>query len=194
LGPGDHAPRGRDETDSVETPHLALRNTAPLAAEPEPTNPPDRPQLGASWATWLRYVPFGGILGVLASVAIVWKLPRYVPEGWKPETFVGVGLAVGIAVSRICNWLFGWLFGWFFEPILRHMRAAWEARIQVRKLERYRKSGFIDEEELKKLAAKIAKSDVTGAVPPGTRWGGGMFGGVGGGMFGRWGGFRRPWF
>jgi len=125
---------------------------------------------------------------VLASVAIVWKLPSYVPEGWKPETFVAVGLAVGIGVSRISNWL----FGWFFEPILRHLRAAWEARIQVRKLERYRKSGFIDEDEIKKLAAKIAKSDVTGAVPPGTRFNGGVFGG--GGMFGRWGGFRRPWF
>lgn len=106
-------------------------------------------------------------------------MPSYLPTGWKPEAVIAVGLAIGLLIHKVVQWT----VGWFFEPIVRHLRARWEARIQIRKLERYRKSGFIDDAELKKLANKIAKNDVMGALPPGARGG---YGGYGGGY-----GYRR---
>lgn len=112
-----------------------------------------------SWLTWLRKVPFGGALGVALAGALLWFAPHLIPEGWRVEAVVGVFLAAGVVVHRLGESL----FGWFVEPAARHLRARWEAALQLRKIERYRKQRLLDAAEARRLAGAIARKDVTGS-------------------------------
>jgi hypothetical protein len=109
-----------------------------------------------SWLTWLRKVPFGGALGVALAGALLWFAPHLIPEGWKTEAVVGVFLAVGVVVHRVGEALLGWLV----EPAARHLRARWEAALQLRKIERYRRRRLIAAAEARRLAEGIARKDV----------------------------------
>jgi hypothetical protein len=111
-----------------------------------------------AWLRWLKKVPFGGALGVALAGALLWFAPHLVPDGWKTEAVVGVFLAAGVVIHRIGESL----FGWFAEPAARHLRARWEAALQLRKIERYRKQRLLDAAEARRLAAAIARKDVTG--------------------------------
>lgn len=111
-----------------------------------------------SWLTWLRKVPFGGALGVALAGALLWFAPHLIPEGWKVEAVVGVFLAGGVVVHRLGEAL----FGWFAEPAARHLRARWEAALQLRKIARYRKQRLLDAAEARRLAGAVARKDVAG--------------------------------
>ena len=111
-----------------------------------------------SWLRWLKKVPFGGALGVALAGALLWFAPHLVPEGWKTEAVVGVFLAAGVVVHRIGEAL----FGWFVEPAARHLRARWEATLQLRKIDRYRRQRLLAAAEARRLAGAIARKDVTG--------------------------------
>lgn len=112
-----------------------------------------------SWLTWLRKVPFGGALGVALAGALLWFAPHLIPEGWKVEAVVGVFLAAGVVVHRLGEAL----FGWFAEPGTRHLRARWEAALQLRKISRYRKQRLLSAAEARRLSEVIARKDVTAA-------------------------------
>jgi uncharacterized membrane protein len=112
-----------------------------------------------SWLRWLKKVPFGGAVGVALAGALLWFAPHLVPQGWRVEAVVGVFLAAGVVVHRLSEAL----LGWFVEPAARHLRARWEAALQLRKVERYRRQRLIAAAEAKRLAGAIARKDVTGA-------------------------------
>jgi uncharacterized membrane protein len=111
-----------------------------------------------SWIRWLKKVPFGGALGVALAGALLWFAPHLVPEGWKVEAVVGVFLAAGVVAHRLGESL----FSWFAEPAVRHLRARWEASLQLRKVERYRRERLLPAAEARRLASQIAHRDVTG--------------------------------
>jgi hypothetical protein len=113
----------------------------------------------ASALAWLKNAPFGAAAGVVAAGALLWFAPHIIPDGWRAEAVVGLGLGAGMVSQRVLDWMFGWLF----EPVLRHVRSRWEATIQLRKLARYEKLGRLPEGERDRIFIRIARADIRGA-------------------------------
>ena len=109
----------------------------------------------------LKSLPFGGALGVVLAGLMLWFTPEVLPDGWSPQSFLAFGLGAGIVAGR----LIAATIGWIIAPILRHLESRWEARIQLGKLSRYRRRGLIGTADGRRIALRIAKSDVAGDRP-----------------------------
>jgi len=83
------------------------------------------------------------------------------PDGWSSQSFLAFGMGAGIVVDRLVSATIGWIV----SPVLRHVSARWEATLQLRKLELYRRRGVIGGADGKRIATRIAKSDVDGDRP-----------------------------
>jgi hypothetical protein len=138
---------------------MALKNTHPLGA----SSPVERTiKAGFNWVTTagasvMRNLPLGGTIGVVVGGIILWFLPRVVPQGWSAEAVLSLGMGAGVVVHRLIDGI----LGWFIEPMRRHLGARWEARLRLRKLDRYRKEGLIPAEEADVLLGRIVRDDVT---------------------------------
>jgi hypothetical protein len=115
-----------------------------------------------SLAERLRSIPFGGALGVAAAGGALWLAPEILPAGWSSQSFLALGMGVGIVADRVVSATIGWVIA----PVLRHLAARWEAMLQLRKLGGYQKRRVIGEADGKRIALRIAKSDVAGVPPP----------------------------
>lgn len=109
----------------------------------------------------LKSIPFGGALGVVTAGGALWLRPEVLPDGWSPQSFLAFGMGAGIVADRLVSAMIGWIVG----PVLRHLSSRWEATLQLRKLERYRQIGVIGGADGKRIATRIAKSDVAGDKP-----------------------------
>jgi hypothetical protein len=110
----------------------------------------------------LKSIPFGGALGVVVAGGALWIRPEVLPAGWNAQSFLAFGMGAGIVADRLLSAIFGWMLG----PILRHLASRWEATLQLGKLSRYQKRGLIGGVDGKRIALRIAKSDVAGDKPP----------------------------
>lgn len=109
----------------------------------------------------LKSLPFGGALGVVVAGTLLWFTPDVLPGGWSPQSFLAFGLGAGIVAGRLISATIGWIIA----PVLRHLESRWEARIQLGKLTRYRRRGLIGTADGRRIALRIAKSDVAGDKP-----------------------------
>ena len=130
------------------------------------TNTPAKPAVSRriftlALAERLKSIPFGGALGVVTAGGALWLAPDILPDGWSSQSFLAFGMGAGIVVDRLVSATIGWIV----SPVLRHVSARWEATLQLRKLERYRKQGVIGGPDGKRIATRIAKSDVSGDPP-----------------------------
>jgi hypothetical protein len=132
---------------------MALKNSAPL----DTSLKAKFNWVTQSGASVLKNLPFGGAVGIVVSGVVLWFAPQLVPAGWTAEAVLSLGMGSGIVLHRIVDGA----LGWFFEPVRRHLGARWEAWLRLGKLERYRKQGLIADAELKELAARIARDDVS---------------------------------
>lgn len=110
----------------------------------------------------LKSIPFGGALGVVTAGGALWLTPDILPAGWNAQSFLAFGMGAGIVADRLLSALLGWLL----SPVLRHLASRWEAILQLGKLGRYRRRGIIGDADGKRIALRIAKSDVAGDRPP----------------------------
>jgi hypothetical protein len=104
-----------------------------------------------------RKLPFGGAVGIVVAGGILWLAPQLVPDGWPAEAVLSLGMGSGVVLSR----LFDAMLGWFFEPIRRHLGSGWEAVLELRKLDHYRKLGMLPEEKADALTGEIVQEDIT---------------------------------
>lgn len=137
---------------------MALKNTAPIGGTPLRVR---LNLLTRTGVTVLKSLPFGGAVGIVAAGAVLWAAPRLVPPGWSAEAVLTMGLGLGMVSHRLLDAI----VGWFFEPVVRHVRARWEASIRLAKLGRYRKRGMIGEGEARELTERIARADITPRRP-----------------------------
>jgi hypothetical protein len=110
----------------------------------------------------LKSIPFGGALGVVTAGGALWLEPEILPEGWSPQSFLAFGMGAGIVVDRLVSATIGWIV----SPVLRHLSSRWEATLQLGKLARYQRRGVLGGADGKRIATRIAKSDVAGDRPP----------------------------
>ena len=129
---------------------------------PAPRTTVSRQIFSLALAERLRSIPFGGALGVVAAGTALWLAPEILPTGWSPQSFLAFGMGAGIVIDR----LLAATIGWIVSPLLRHLSSRWEATLQLGKLERYRRRGTIGGADGKRIALRIAKSDVAGDKPP----------------------------
>ncbi len=115
-----------------------------------------------SLAERLKSIPFGGALGVAAAGGALWLAPEILPTGWSSQSFLALGMGAGIVLDRLVSATIGWIIA----PVIRHLAARWEATLQLRKLARYRARRVIGDADGKRIAVRIAKSDVAGVSPP----------------------------
>lgn len=130
------------------------------------TNTPPKPAVSKriftlALAERLKSIPFGGALGVVTAGGALWLAPEIVPDGWSSQSFLAFGMGAGIVIDRLVSATIGWIV----SPVLRHVSARWEATLQLRKLELYRRRGVIGGADGKRIATRIAKSDVDGDRP-----------------------------
>ncbi|HSE51699.1 MAG TPA: hypothetical protein VLB00_05895 [Gemmatimonadales bacterium] len=129
---------------------------------PAPRTTVSRQIFSLALAERLRSIPFGGALGVVAAGTALWLAPEILPAGWSPQSFLAFGMGTGIVIDR----LLAATIGWIVSPLLRHLSSRWEATLQLGKLERYQRRGTIGGADGKRIALRIAKSDVAGDKPP----------------------------
>ena len=115
-----------------------------------------------SLAERLKSLPFGGALGVATAGMALWLSPDILPDGWSPQSFLALGMGAGIVVDRFLSATIGWIIA----PVFRHLASRWEASLQLRKLGGYEKRQLIGPADGKRIALRIAKSDVAGLPPP----------------------------
>jgi hypothetical protein len=130
--------------------------------KPAPRTTVSRQVFSLALAERLRSIPFGGALGVVAAGTALWLAPEVLPEGWSPQSVLAFGMGAGIVADR----LLAATIGWIVSPLLRHLSSRWEATLQLGKLARYQKRGTIGGTDGKRIALRIAKSDVAGDKPP----------------------------
>jgi hypothetical protein len=130
--------------------------------KPAPTPAVSKRIFTLALAERLKSVPFGGALGVVTAGGALWLSPEVLPAGWSSQSFLAFGMGAGIVVDRLLSATIGWIV----NPVLRHLSARWEATLQLGKLARYRRRGLIGGVDGKRIALRIAKSDVSGDRPP----------------------------
>ena len=133
-----------------------------MATEPAPRPSVSKKIISLTLAERLKSIPFGGALGVVIAGTALWVSPDVLPDGWTPQSFLAFGLGAGIVANRLVSATLGWIVA----PVFRHLASRWEATLQLGKLARYRRRGMIDGTDGKRIALRIAKSDVAGDKPP----------------------------
>ena len=69
--------------------------------------------------------------------------------------------ASGILLERSVHYS----VGWYVDARLKHLAARYEARIEMEKLRLYEKEGVLNQGDVRRIAARIAKRDVAGGPP-----------------------------
>ncbi len=110
----------------------------------------------------LRQIPLGALLGLTVAGGVRFLRPDLSPEGWMEAPFALFCAGCGILVERAVHYGLGWLV----DARLRHLAAAYEARMEMGKLRRYEKAGVLNQSDARRIAAHIAKRDVAGGPGP----------------------------
>lgn len=120
--------------------------------------------LPATFATIskLRQIPLGALLGLAVAGAIRFLRPDLSPDGWMEAPFALFCVASGILIERAIHYS----LGWYVDARLKHLAARYEARMEMQKLRVYEKEGVLNQADVRRIAAKIARRDVAGGVRP----------------------------
>ena len=129
-----------------------------------PVEPKPAPESLSALATALAKLkgwPLGAGIGAVLMALYLWKKPERLDDVNPTLLFViaavlGAWLQAGILKAS----------GWFANPLLRHMEATWEAKLEKWRLRAVSRSGDISEIEARRLAATIGKRDIKGESGP----------------------------
>jgi hypothetical protein len=109
----------------------------------------------------LKSLSVGGAAGAALLAWWLWQQPQH-PFDVAFSLLLAVGAIAGMAVQGLLSWL----AGWFVNPLLRHLEAAWEARLEQWRLSVAARRGAITETEARRIASRIARRDVKGESGP----------------------------
>jgi hypothetical protein len=110
----------------------------------------------------LRQYPLGAMLGIVTAASMNYLAPELTPDGWMQAPFTLSCIAGGMLLERTLHYM----VGWYLDPRVHHAAVSREARIRLAKLREYQRAGVISEADAKRMAAQIAKRDVTGSLKP----------------------------
>ena len=108
----------------------------------------------------LRQYPLGAMLGIVTAASMNYLAPELTPDGWMQAPFTLSCIAGGMLLERTLHYV----VGWYLDPRVHHAGVSREARIRLAKLREYQLAGIISEADAKRMAAQIAKRDVTGSL------------------------------
>jgi hypothetical protein len=102
------------------------------------------------------------LLGLAVAGGIHFLGPDISPDGWTEAPFTLFCIICGMLMERSIHYT----FGWYVDARLRHQAARYEAALELRKLRIYEKEGVLNQADARRIAARIARRDISGGPRP----------------------------